>query len=134
MKRSFWVVILIVVAVAAVIFGMQALAKRAGGAYKLAEQMKAQGLNYEKVRLTGSTGMYEELSLEGTGILVKTSRFGNGLFLKHVKDNLAKDKKDRKATEPVYAAGAYIVVVYKEPVNGMVKGIMLKYFPEVEEY
>jgi hypothetical protein len=78
--------------------------------------------------------MYQEIALQGSNLLVKINHYGNGLFLKQVKDNLTKDKKAKNATEPIYAAGSYIIVVYQEPEKGMVKSILLKFFPVVEEY
>lgn len=134
MKKTIWVMIAVIAVVIGMVYAGQTLKKRTGGAYKLAEQMKSQGLNYEKMNVSQSTSMYQEIALQGSNLLVKINHYGNGLFLKQVKDNLTKDKKAKNATEPIYAAGSYIIVVYQEPEKGMVKSILLKFFPVVEEY
>jgi hypothetical protein len=134
MKKSHIIVIVVILAVIGIFIGMHALEKRVGGAYKLAEQMKSQGLDYNKMDVAQSTSMYEEILLSGVNLQVKIDHFGNGLFLKQVKDNLIKDKKQSGSKMRIFLAGAYVVVVAQEPSKDLVKSILLKFFPVVEEF
>ncbi len=133
MKKSL-ILLLVVSAIIAAFYGMQALGKRTGKAYVLANELKAQGLAFDRMNVARSTNMYEEISISGQDLLVKISHYGNGLFLKQIKHNLRHDKEETNSKEPIYVGGAYIIVVYLEPSKGYVRSFLEKYFPGLEEY
>jgi hypothetical protein len=136
MKKSTFYSIIVVIAVFAFIFGMKKLAQHKSMVLELAKELKTQGLNYDRANVVKSTNMIEEITMQGKDLLVKITMYGNGLFMQNVVNNLEKDKKNNAKIEPqpIYVAGQFIVVVYQEPVKGLVKSLLIAKFKDVSEY
>jgi len=137
MKKSTLIFIIVVILVALGLYGLKQLAKTAGPAYKLAQELKASGLQIETIKVTQADQMLEEVMATGGGISMKINHYGNGLFMEKITENLEKEKKDRKkmpGDTPIYIAGNFSIVVYSEPEKGMVKKALTDKFGYVQEY
>jgi hypothetical protein len=136
MKRTGWIVILVILIAAASVYMLKQTVKKHSKAYELALSMKKDGLPVDGIRVDRSEFMYEEIMATGKDFMIKISVYGNGLFMQNIVNNLENDRKDKVKTggAPIYAAGDFIVVVYKEPANGLIKGYLEKKFRQVAEY
>jgi hypothetical protein len=136
MKRTGWIVILVILIAAASVYTLKQTVKKHSKAYELALTMKKDGLPIDSIHVDQSEFMYEEIKAAGKDILIKISVYGNGLFMQNIVNNLENDKKDKAkiVAAPIYAAGDFIIVVYKEPAKGLIKGYLEKKFKLVSEY
>lgn len=136
MKRTGWIFILVILIAVASVYMLKQTVKKHSKAYGLALSMKKDGIPIDGIRIDRSEFMYEEIMATGKDLMIKVSVYGNGLFMQNIVNNLENDKKDKvkPVAEPIYAAGDFIVVVYKEPVKGLIKGYLEKKFKQVSEY
>ncbi len=137
MKKSTFIFVIFVIIVALGLYGLKYMAKYSGPAYKLAQELKASGLQIDTIKVTQADPMLEEVLATGSGISIKINHYGNGLFMEKITDSLEKEKQKNKNApggQPVYIAGMFSIVVYSEPEKGMVKKELLRKFGQVQEY
>jgi hypothetical protein len=134
--KKILIVLLAALVLAIGAIGLNQAARKAGKAYVLAREMKAAGLPIEDITIKESDFMYNEVSATGDGINLKINYYGNGLFLDNIVKNLEAEKTAAKQENriPIYVTRLYILVVYAEPKQGMVKGFLVNKFGQVREY
>ena len=137
MKKSTIIGILVIIIITFGLYLLKHIAKTAGPAYKLAQELKASGLAIRTIKVTQADQMLEEVMATGDGISMKINHYGNGLFMEKITESLEKDKKEGKKIPdepPLYIADLYSIVVYSEPEKGMVKNELIRKFGSVAEY
>jgi hypothetical protein len=135
MKKQVVVTIAVLVVFVPGIYILKQAANRASGPYFAAERLKASGLPVENIKFGQESAMYREVTVTGPDLNIKISRYGNGLFMSEIIKNLEAEKKKAANTgSPIYVSGMFIIVVYNEPSQGIVKRALLEQFRELREY